>query len=90
MDSNAAATHIGKQLKRIRSSSVETFMKAVQDMDEAGQDQVANLDFRAQLLGIHDYCVAKAATRLESARSADYCVPVNGAILGQTLVLRAE
>lgn len=48
------------------------------------------LDFRAQLLGVHDGSIAKAATRLESARSADDGVPVNSTILGQSLILGTE
>ena len=48
------------------------------------------LDFRAQLLGVHNGSIAKAATGLESAWSADDGVPINGTILGQSLVLGTE
>ncbi len=40
MNNHAAMNHIGNQIRRIRRSSTDSFLKAVGDLDQASHDQV--------------------------------------------------
>ncbi len=40
MNNPRSTTHIGNQVSRIRRSSTESFLKAVQDLDPASHDRV--------------------------------------------------